>query len=303
MTLSVEDEQLLRRLGDWLQETRQAAAAVATADQATREADRVDQSDWGTEGGDPAETDGSPALATAPAILEGSATIPPTPEAGLFQLAEEFTALRQELKLQTKSGRNLQEQTEQAVKALNQSLETIRTAETQAVAAAKAAFKPREEALLESYMNLDDALERGRQALETARSKIMRDAAQPLLEQLDADYAKLGWWSRRFSAGYHAGARAAINRHAAAHGDLLNSVLEGYQLIQNRLQKAMKAENLERIPCEGLPVDLNSMTVVEALPEPGKTPGTVLKEVRRGYRWQGQIVRFAEVAVVANRSQ
>lgn len=298
MTLSVEDEQLLRRLGDWLQETRQAAAAVAAADQATREADRIDQADWGTEGGHPAESNGSPDLAEV-----STATIPPTAEAGLFQLAEEFTALRQELKLQTKSGRNLQEQTEQAVKALNQSLETIRTAETQAVAAAKAAFKPREEALLESYMNLDDALERGRQALETARSKIMRDAAQPLLEQLDADYAKLGWWSRRFSASYHAGAKAAINRHAAAHGDLLNSVLEGYQLIQNRLQKAMKAENLERIPCEGLPVDLNSMTVVEAVAEPGKTPGTVLKEVRRGYRWQGQIVRFAEVAVVANRSQ
>lgn len=169
------------------------------------------------------------------------------------------------------------------------------------MAAVKTAFKPREESLLDSYMNLDDALERGRQALETARNKIVREAARPLLEQIDADFAKLGWWSRKFSAGHHAGVRAAIGRHSASHGDLLNSVLEGYQLIQNRLQKAMKAENLERIPCEGLPVDLNSMTVVEALPDPAKTPGTVLKEVRRGYRWQGQIVRFAEVAVVANR--
>lgn len=302
MTLSVQDEQLLRRLGDWLQETRGAAEAVAASEQAAREAAQIDQSDWGTEGGHPAESNGSLDRSASPLIADDAPAIPPTAEAGLFQLAEEFTALRQELKLQTKSGRNLQEQTEQAVKALNQSLETIRTAEAQAVAAAKAAFKPREEALLESYMNLDDALERGRQALEAVRNKISRASAQPLLDQLDADYAKLGWWSRRLSAGYHASAKLAVNRHSTNHSGPLDSVLEGYQLIQNRVQKAMKAEDLERIPCEGLPVDLNSMTVVEALPEPGKTPGTVLKEVRRGYRWQGQIVRFAEVAVVANRS-
>jgi len=265
VSLTDVDEDLLNRLRDWLIEARVAAAALSE--------DTIS---------DPATSD----------RFQGS------PEAGLYQLAEGFSALRQELKLQTKSARNLQDQTEQAVQALNRSLESVQTAETQAVEAARAAFKPREDALLDAYMNLDDALERGRGALESVRQKILHEAAQPLLQAVDAQFARLGWWSRRISSGFYRAVRTACQQQSASQKPLLDSLVEGYGLIQNRLHKAMKAENLERIPAVGYPVDLNCMTVVEAVADPSKTPGTVVREIRRGYRCHGKIIRFAEVAAV-----
>ena len=49
----------------------------------------------------------------------------PARDFGIIDLVEEFTALRHELKLQTKSGRGLIEQTENTVAALRQAIEQI----------------------------------------------------------------------------------------------------------------------------------------------------------------------------------
>ena len=50
-------------------------------------------------------------------------------EVGLYRLVEEFTALRHELKLQTKSTRGLQEQTEALLPAVRQAIEQFRSVE------------------------------------------------------------------------------------------------------------------------------------------------------------------------------
>jgi len=48
----------------------------------------------------------------------------------------------------------------------------------------------------------------------------------------------------------------------------------------------MAAEGVERIRCEGLPVDPELMTVLEVIDVPDQSPGTVMKELRRGYTWR-----------------
>ena len=40
------------------------------------------------------------------------------------------------------------------------------------------------------------------------------------------------------------------------------------------------------------------MTVIEVVDEPRDRPGTVVKELRRGYTWRGRVIRFAEVQAV-----
>ena len=50
------------------------------------------------------------------------------PKVGLLQLIEEFTAVRHEVKLQTKSSRGLAERTEQALAAMQQAAELFRSA-------------------------------------------------------------------------------------------------------------------------------------------------------------------------------
>ena len=69
-------------------------------------------------------------------------------------------------------------------------------------------------------------------------------------------------------------------------------------MIQKRLRRALASEQVAHIPCEGKPVDPELMTVIEVVDEPREQPGTVAKELRRGYTWRGRVIRFAEVQAV-----
>ncbi len=57
----------------------------------------------------------------------------------------------------------------------------------------------------------------------------------------------------------------------------------------------MKSEKIERIACVGNLVDPERMTVLEVLDDQSRPPGTVVKELRRGYTWRGRVIRYAEV--------
>ena len=60
----------------------------------------------------------------------------------------------------------------------------------------------------------------------------------------------------------------------------------------------MASEQVAHLACEGKPVDPELMTVIEVVDEPRERPGTVAKELRRGYTWRGRVIRFAEVQAV-----
>ncbi len=78
-------------------------------------------------------------------------------EIGLYRLVEEFTALRHEVKLQTKGSRGLQEQAEALLPELRQAIEQFRAVEPRKAQAAWIAGKP----LAEALADLDEALDRG----------------------------------------------------------------------------------------------------------------------------------------------
>src|SRR4051812_35485514 len=82
------NEQLLERFRNWLEETRREAALVDAAQE----------------------------------------VMPRAPGVGLDRLVEEFTALRHELKLQTRSSRTLEERLEASLTLLGEAAETFRSA-------------------------------------------------------------------------------------------------------------------------------------------------------------------------------
>jgi hypothetical protein len=41
------------------------------------------------------------------------------------------------------------------------------------------------------------------------------------------------------------------------------------------------------------------MTVIEVVDDPSRPPGTVAKELRRGFTWKGRLLRYAEVQAVS----
>jgi molecular chaperone GrpE len=217
------------------------------------------------------------------------------PEFGLVQLVEEFTALRHELKLQTKSGRGLIDQAESTVAALRQAIEQFRSVEPKEAQAAWAAGRP----IAEALGDLDEALARGRREIERISRRLGEDSVVALADAVDERFRRQSWLRRLLTADFHRQVQNVVRNAAWLRRDLLDALLEGYHLIHARLARVMAAEQIARIPTEGRPVDPERMIVLEVVDDPDRPSGTVSKELRSGYTWRGRLLRYAEVQAVA----
>jgi molecular chaperone GrpE len=87
-------------------------------------------------------------------------------------------------------------------------------------------------------------------------------------------------------------------RQAAARTrEFLDSVITGYTMSLQRVERALWQYELEPIPSVGEPFDPERMEVLEAVGGSGRPPGEVLDEIRRGYLWHGRVFRCAQVRV------
>jgi molecular chaperone GrpE len=225
-------------------------------------------------------------------------------EFGLVDLAREFTALRHEVKLQTKSARGLDEQMAGALDALAAADSALEEAGRQFHAVApKEAEAARRAALplIVMLAELDEALTRGGGAMQAACRRLGGELADAQARQLADSYAALPRWIRWVCRDWHT---QLCNLNRAQHEDrmkVVQSLLDGYALVHKRLQRSMAKKHVARIATLGMPVDPRTMTVVEvveAADAPGHAPGTVIEEIRPGYRWNGRVIRFAEVRAV-----
>jgi molecular chaperone GrpE len=214
---------------------------------------------------------------------------------GLFQLAEELTALRHEVKLGTKGARNLEQQAGNVVGALEQAIAQFRSVEASEAAAAERSAGPFVEAVIE----LDESLRRCRTVIETARQRILEESAKCVEDKLDQTYQQQWFLRRWLSRRLCRAVRNILQEQTEKmHRDILDSLVAGYQLILNRLQRVMKEQEIYRMECVGKPVDPNSMTVIEVVEDSGGPPGLVVEEVRPGYYWKAKVFRYAEVRAI-----
>ncbi len=266
-----ENEETIERFRDWLDETREEAQALAGVDAAR---------------------------ATGPA---GTRTFVPDeslPEVGFLQVVETLTALRQEVKLQTKSQRGLQEAAEGALGGLHEAIRRFESVRAKEDEAALRAALP----LVEALVGLDEALTRGMEAFEATHRQMTAAAPGRLREELDAGFQSQRWWRRWRWRRWHEWVRdRACEEIARIVAEEFAQLMQGYALIRARLGRALTEQGVERIATEGRRVDPAAMTVVALVDAPDAEPETVVEEVRPGYRWHGRVIRFAEVRAVASR--
>lgn len=255
-----ENEAILRRLRDWL----------SRSEQEIRDADAHSTDD----GIDEVEQ----------------------PPVGLLQLMEAFTALRQELKLQTKSARGLEETVQQALTGLeraSQQLSTIRGREVEAV---EKAVQP----LVMSLVELDEALERSERACVAIEKQMLAEAARHLDQILEREFVALSTWQRWRAKPWHRTVcRICQDEFAELAQQLLVPLREGNELIRSRLQRLLTEQQISRIQCVGLLVDPSRMNVIELVEDAALPAETVHEELRPGYTWRGRVIRFAEVRAVS----
>jgi len=78
---------------------------------------------------------------------------------------------------------------------------------------------------------------------------------------------------------------------------VLDGWLAGQRLLLDRLLALLEADGVKTIPTVGEAFDPYLHVVLKTATDPTKVPGQILSEERRGYRWNSDVLRYAEVIV------
>jgi molecular chaperone GrpE len=220
---------------------------------------------------------------------------------GLYQLVEQLAALRQDVKLLTRAARGTEERNEATLLSLQAAIEQFRAVESKEDQAADKAARPLVEALVEldeSLVRCRGVIERAkRRVLADVNAEL-----EQVCRRLDELFRTQPWWRRRLCRPWHEAARGLYSGGALdTYRNIFDSLLEGYGLIENRLRRTMQQQSIVRMQCLGEQADPNRMTILEVVSDPSRRPGTVIEEIRPGYCWDGRVLRFAEVKAVGEQ--
>jgi molecular chaperone GrpE len=92
-------------------------------------------------------------------------------------------------------------------------------------------------------------------------------------------------------------AREQAREGCARVEQALASLVMGYTMSLQRVERALRQHGLEPIPAVGEAYDPERMEALEVVLGTGLPSGEVVGEVRRGYLWNGRVFRFAQVRV------
>jgi molecular chaperone GrpE len=218
----------------------------------------------------------------------------------LHTLLAQFIAVRQEVNLQTRAVRAQQEQNAETLRQLTAALETLRQSQTRGDEARQQEIDEALRPLLKTLIDAHDAL-----ALAGREMQRLSETVMPNLEQLDSPTeAPLSpSLSRSLFRLFHRKRhlQEEQERERARERErvrqLLASLMTGYTMSLQRIERALRQHGLQAIPTTGERFDPELMEVVEAVADSGRPSGEVIEEVRRGYLWDGRVFRYAQVRV------
>jgi len=253
---------------------------------------------------------------------------PPEEPVDLHALVGQFTALRHEVNLQTKAARAALEQNATALQQLEEAVAELREPteieEPPEQPKSNEELKPLLKAVIDAYDALSQAsrqIDKQKTAIYAGLASVREEMRIELPPLVVADVQeKPGFWKRFFSAEpeppqspspetspltewHRSTTRKLKEREQKAREacdylkDALDGLLTGYAMSMNRVDRVLTKFGLEPIQVNGERFDPEMMEVVEAVPNSGRQLGEVVEEVRRGYRWNGSVFRYAQVRV------
>ncbi len=185
-----------------------------------------------------------------------------TEQTDLYTLFSEMAALRGEVKIESRQFKN-----------------------------ALGDFKIGFDTLRQSHEELKKELDNYRSQLETQRTQITRTLLLEFLEVYD-----------RLSAGEkiletYQPVTALFNSSTKQDKQFIRSIKEGQMMSLRRLEQLLAHHEVNTIEVLNQPLDPYSMTAIEIAHDPTIDDGIVVEELRKGFKWQDEILRLAEVKV------
>lgn len=241
------------------------------------------------------------------------------PAFGLVDLVEAFTAMRHEYRLQTRESRELAEELLRATERIEQ----VSQRGPLAIPPTAPEIQPSDglREWVDSLIEVDlvftrafDVLQRtsaaqqrshtacpGAESADSAPSHPLQprgDAAE-LVQEIRRQLAGVGPLGRLLSLGRFRRIGEALERHQreAEANRREDATTEGLRMVLQRVRQLLAARGIERFETVGTPFDAETMNAVEAVESEQHPAGEVIRQLSPVYRWQGQVVRFAEVVV------
>lgn len=214
------------------------------------------------------------------------------PRFGAVDIVEAFTAMRHEWRGQTKETRALAEQIQEAVASI-QSLESKRFS-----AADKRPTAPEAKQLVSLIVETDHQFSRAVAAIaQWETNQRLREAAA--LQAVERHIAGMGPLARWFSRSLLAllARQRSVREPSDAH-----PALEGLNMVLARLRRMMHEQGIERLDVQGQPFDADTMHAIGTVASTTCPSGSVAEQLSPAYRWQGQLLRFADVRVADQKS-
>ena len=195
----------------------------------------------------------------------------------LYSLWAAMTALTQEVRLQGRTFKQLNETLLQSFEASSEEARSDEEEEPAQLAEARQTGKGEIRLPVSVLLDLRDRLERGG---STARNAAGQLAPQRL--------PRLARW-------------LGVGREYARNAqEILAALSHGYNLTLDTLDEALVGCGVSRMACQGRPFDAQRMTAID-IEETGSVPeGTVVEIYRNGYEWNGEVYRTAQVKVARN---
>jgi molecular chaperone GrpE len=222
--------------------------------------------------------------------LDSGETLPPVEgSSDLYSLWSAMTALTQEVKIQSRTFRQLNDTLTTKLESMVQAAQGTPGAppiagEEGASHPVAGAEKKLEKNQLDLLLDLHDRLDRGLRSVRQAATQLRVVPRRSLL-------------SRWLGAG-----KAELRQTQ----DTLTALEKGYTLTLQRVDQALEDSHLYPIHCAGQIFDPHRMTAVELEETDAVPEGTVVATYSDGYEWNGQLYRAAQVKVarpLANAGQ
>jgi molecular chaperone GrpE len=216
------------------------------------------------------------------------------PQFGAVDIVEAFTAMRHEWRGQTKETRALTELIQAAVTNI-QSVESkllagvanTRVNENGSSDAADA--KP----LVQVIVETDHQLTRAVTAIEQWETN-RRLSAEEDAKAVQRCFAGMNGLARWFARPL---LTFVTERRSIPDVSTENPAIAGLDLVLTRLRRVMNEHGIERLDTEGQPFDAETMYAIGSVATADCPSGHVAEQLSPAYRWQGRILRFADVRV------
>jgi molecular chaperone GrpE len=196
----------------------------------------------------------------------------------LHTLLEEWIALRQEVRLESRSGKANRQELERAVDEFHQGIDQVQSGVRKVL-----------DPLVRERDRLRDDVAARLDAEQRSWAELLLDIREAL--------------ARGEEASQQARGRLGFLRRWLLPRGLFAGLLDGYAMALRRIDAMLASRDIRRIECLGQRVDPERMRVVDLVQREDLPEGHVSEVVREGYTCGSRVIRFAEVRAVTRQSR